>query len=107
MDSDNTFVRSIDGGAQYFMIRVDNKGIYICRYCVPGRCDYYSFKTGELNSIISFSDFNNSIPKMISLLKNDLKTPYVKELLKTYGNGIVKSRVKRFIKRIICCNQIG
>ena len=86
---DNRWVRTWakHRGAEYVCLFISPTEIIICRYCVPGRLDSYSFKYGPdertgLNKLHYFSDMRWSLKKASAQVQADLKKPQIKRMLK-------------------------
>lgn len=89
--SDNILVQRNRWGNEYLAISLrpatkhKDYRVYIYRYCVPGRCDTYSFqwKIGqslEPANVRYFSDSHLPLSKALSLVESDFNRPRVVEM---------------------------
>jgi hypothetical protein len=77
------------------------------RYCVPGRCDLYSFQWNMSDDIgvhhlTYFSDFNIPMAKAIKMAEDDFNRPYVIEMcLEAFSAERVVIRYHRDFLRLL------
>lgn len=87
---DNTRVKSGKDFREYLTLSLkpielryeSNYEVCICRYCVPGRCDTYSFtwERGSPSKVAYFSDGWQSMVESAQMVKRDLDKKNVVEM---------------------------
>jgi hypothetical protein len=89
--SDNVLVKRGRQSAEFLAVMFwdsadpDAAEVLIYRYCVPGRCDTYSFSVDRKRrggAMLFTSDGQTTLPAGLKLLHEDLEKPAVRELLK-------------------------